>query len=48
MTIDDELHLIKLEDAIKLLQFEIKDLKEDVAELQNQYEALTSGEEDGE
>jgi len=48
MTIDDELHLIKIEDAIRLLTLEIKELKEDIAELQNQYEALTSGEEDGE
>jgi FtsZ-binding cell division protein ZapB len=43
MTIDDELHLIKLEDAIRLLTLEIKDMKEDIAELQEQYEALTSG-----
>jgi FtsZ-binding cell division protein ZapB len=48
MTIDDELHLIKIEDAIRLLTLEIKELKEDIAELQQQYEALTSGEEDGE
>ena len=44
MTIDDELHQIKIEDAIRLLQYDIKDLKEDVAELQQQVEALTSGE----
>ena len=48
MTIDDELHMIKIEDAVRLLTLEIKELKEDIAELQQQYEALTSGEEDGE
>jgi len=44
MNIDDELNLIKFEDTIRSIQLEIKDLREDIAELQTQYEALTSGE----
>ena len=46
MTIDDDLKLLPLEDAIRLLKLEIKDLREDIAELQEQYEALTAGDDD--
>ena len=45
MTIDDDLKLLPLEDAIRLLKLELKAMKEDIAELQEQYEALTSGDE---
>ena len=46
MTVDDEIKLIQLGDEVVLLRYELKALRDDIAELQTQYEALTSGEND--